>query len=135
MKFNVNKCVVLRCTRLVSQSQPVYSLENQLLQNVTEHLFLGVMLDCKISFSSHIKYTSAKATKIFNFIRRNLYKCSQSTKAKAYNSMVHPILEYCSVWDPHLLKDINELEKIQRLKNYKMGNVELQLVKLSHTYA
>ena len=94
MKFNVNKCVVLRCTRLLSSSQPTYSLENQLLQTVTEHLFLGVMLDCKLSFSSHIKYASAKATKTFNFIRRNLYKCSQSTKAKAYSSIVRPILEY-----------------------------------------
>jgi len=29
--------------------------------------------------------------------------------------MVRPILEYCSsVWDPHLAKDINELEKVQR---------------------
>ena len=29
--------------------------------------------------------------------------------------MVCPILEYCStVWDPHLLKDNNKLEKVQR---------------------
>ena len=29
--------------------------------------------------------------------------------------MVHPIIEYCSsVWDLHLAKDINELEKVQR---------------------
>jgi len=42
-------------------------------------------------------------------------KCSQSTKAKAYSSMVHPTLEYCStVWDPHFLKDINDFEKVQR---------------------
>ena len=74
------------------------------------------MLDSKIFFSPHTKFTSTKATKTFNFIQGNLHKCSQSTKAaKAYSSMVCPILEYGSkVWDSHLLKDINELEKVQR---------------------
>jgi len=76
---------------------------------------LGIMLDSKLSFSTQIRYAAAKATKTLNFIRRNLSKCSQSTKAKAYSSMVRPTLEYCStVWDPHFLKDINELEKVQR---------------------
>ena len=73
------------------------------------------MLDSKLSFYTEIKYAAAKATKTLNFIRRNLYKCSQSTKAKTYSSMVRPILEYCStVWDPHFHKDINELEKVRR---------------------
>ena len=49
MKFNVNKCVVLRCSRLLSQLQPTYLLNNHLLQNVSEHLFLGVTLDSKMS--------------------------------------------------------------------------------------
>ena len=115
MKFNVKKCVVLRCTRLLSSIQPTYSLESQPLQSVTNHLFLGIMLDSKLSFSTEIKYAAAKTTKTLNIIRRNLYKCSQSTKAKAYSSMVHPVLEYCSaVWDPHFHKDIYELEKVQR---------------------
>jgi len=115
MKFNVNKCVVLCCTRLPSSQQPIYSLESNLLQPVSDHLFLGIMLDSKLSFSTQIRYAAAKATNTLNFIRRNLYKCSQPTKAKAYSSMVHPTLEYCStVWDPYFLKDINELEKVQR---------------------
>ena len=70
------------------------------------------MLDSKLSFSTQIKHAAAKATKTLG---RNPYKCSQSTKAKAYSSMVRPILEYCStVWDPHFHKDIYELEKVQR---------------------
>ena len=73
--------------------------------------FLGVTLDSKMSFSSHIKYISVEATRILNFIKRNLCKCSQSTNIP----MVRPILEYCSLlWDTHLVKDINELEKVQR---------------------
>jgi len=43
MKFNINKYAVLCCSRLLSQLQPTYLLDNHLLQNVSEHLFLGVM--------------------------------------------------------------------------------------------
>ena len=112
MKFNVKKCAVLHCTRLLSSIQPTYLFKSQLLQTITNHLFLGIMLDCELSFSTQIKNATAKAT---NTLRRNFYKCSQSNKAKACSSMVHPIIEYCStVWDPHFFKDINELEKVQR---------------------
>ena len=35
--------------------------------------------------------------------------------SKLYKSLVRPILEYCSpVWCPHLKKDLNTLEKVQR---------------------
>ena len=36
-------------------------------------------------------------------------------KEKAYTALVRPAVEYASsVWDPHLQKDINKLEMIQR---------------------
>ena len=39
---------------------------------------------------------------MLNFLRRNLYKCSQEVKASAYISLVRPLMEYaCIVWDPY----------------------------------
>ena len=36
-------------------------------------------------------------------------------KNSCYKSLIVPILEYfCTVWDPHILKDINRTDKIQR---------------------
>ena len=56
-----------------------------------------------------------KASKMLNFIRQNLSKCSKGVKSIAYLSIVRPILEYCSpVWDPYLSTDIQAIEKIQR---------------------
>ena len=47
--------------------------------------------------------------------RRNLNKCSTHIKSIAYTTLVRPILEYASAsWDPHCLKHIKTLERIQR---------------------
>ena len=51
------------------------------------------------------------------FLHRNLKKCPSFIKNSCYKSLIVPILEYCcTVWDPHILQDINtEFDKIQRL--------------------
>ena len=68
-----------------------------------------------MSFSHHIQKISAKATRMLNFIRWNLYNCSKEIKSRAYLTLVRPILEYASpVWDPHLVKDRDQIEKVQR---------------------
>ena len=92
---------------------------------VKEHSYLGVILDQTTSFSPHVNNIVSKASKILNFVKRNLYKCSPLIKATAYISLVRPILEYASsAWDPHLLKDIYSIDQIQRraarwvLQNY-----------------
>ena len=45
--------------------------------------------------------------------------------SKLYKSLVRPILEYCSpVWCPHLKKDLNTLEKVQRrASKCALGNI------------
>ena len=46
---------------------------------------------------------------------QSIYNCSKEIKSKAYRTLVHPILEYASsVWDPHLIKDSDQIEKVQR---------------------
>ena len=57
----------------------------------------------------------AKASQLFNFLRRNLSNCSPSVKATAYLTIFHPVLEYAaSLWDPYQQNDILSLEKVQR---------------------
>ena len=115
MCFNVSKCVVLRCYRILSPSLFTYILNEQSISCIIQHSYLGVTLTSNMSFSPHIQKISAKATRMLNFIRRNLYNCSKEIKSRAYLTLVRPILEYASpVWDPHLVKDRDQIEKVQR---------------------
>ena len=68
-----------------------------------------------MQWSHHIDGICNKASKVLNFIWRNLSKCSTEVKSTAYFTLVRPIMEYAaSVWDPHQQYLIDSIEKIQR---------------------
>ena len=113
MSLNIRKCASVTCCRKPPSFPTSYSILSQLLQHVTEHPYLGVVIDPKMSFSSHIDHKTLKAPRMLNFIKRNLYKCNKEIKCMAYLSLVRPSLEYAaSAWDPYLIKDITAIEKI-----------------------
>ena len=62
MQFNVDKCVTLRCNRLLQPSSFTYFLDSEPLNCVTEHSYLGVLLTSSMSFSPHINNIVAKAS-------------------------------------------------------------------------
>jgi len=115
LKFNINKCTLMRFTRSTSPLTFSYQLNDHVLSTVDQHLYLGVLLHRKLSWSQHISYITRKATRTLNFLKRNLSNCSPEVKAAAYVSMVRTSMEYAAaVWDPHQVGDIQELEKVQR---------------------
>ena len=63
----------------------------------------------------HISIKLSLTTRMLNFVKRNLYRCSAETKCLAYTSIVRPLLEYGSaVWDPYLQKNIHSIEMVQQ---------------------
>ena len=68
-----------------------------------------------MSLSQHINQIISKPTRMLNFVKCNLYRCSAETKCLACISIVRPLLEYGSaVWDPYLQKDIQSIEMVQQ---------------------
>ena len=115
MELNTSKCVVLTCSRSTSSSTFNYTIINQCLQCVTQHPYLGILFDSKMSLSQHINQIISKPTRMLNFVKRSLYRCCAETKCLAYISIVRPLLEYGSaVWDPYLQKDIQSIEMVQQ---------------------
>ena len=53
-----------------------------------------------------------EANRTIGFLKRNLNIVKSDIKEMAYTALVRPTVEYAnSVWDPHLQKDINKLDK------------------------
>ena len=91
-------------------------LGNLPLQKVETFKYLGVLISQDMSWSSHIETTCSKAKKVLGLLYRKFYECSNTeTLVQLYLSLVRPHLEYaCSVWSPHLVKDINAIENVQK---------------------
>ena len=76
--------------------------------------YLGVCINSTLSWNDHCSKIAAKATRVFNFLRRNLYGCTKHSKYKCFRAFLLPILEYvCQAWIPHTQKCIKQLESIQ----------------------
>ena len=73
------------------------------------------MITEELDWSPHINDISTKANKCLGFIKRNISNCPQEFREMAYLPLVRSQLEYaCVAWDPHKIKDISNLEKVQR---------------------
>ena len=115
MRFNLSKCTVMRCTRSQNPMVADYSLHGSILSLSHNHVYLGVMLDDHLSWSTHVTNVANKATRMLHFLKRHLSKCSSHVKASAYLLMVQPVMEYASVvWDSYYQTQISILEKVQR---------------------
>ena len=114
MKFNPSKCTILT----ISRSPPLhkfYSLCGTILQQVSEAKYLGVNISEDLHWSKHIQGLASKASSTLGLLRRNLSLCPQKLREQAYISLIRSRLEHCAaIWDPHLEKDTQQLEAIQR---------------------
>ena len=114
MKFNPKKCNILQ----VSRGDPAshfYELCGEVLQRVSEVKYLGILIASDLTWGKHINQVAKKANSTLGLLRRNLRYCPRAAKTTAYFSLVRSTTEYCAaVWDPHLQKDKDTLEKVNR---------------------
>ena len=76
---------------------------------------LGVEIDSKLNFDLHLGKVITRAYQRINLIFRGFVTKDPIFLKKCYLSYVRPIMEYCSpVWSPHLKKDIEALERVQK---------------------
>ena len=115
MSFNADKCEVMRVTRKSQPLRMFYTIKGQVLQEVTKAKYLGITITDDLQWSTHIANITKKANSNLAFLRRNLKDAPPKVKETAYLSLVRSLLEYsCTVWDPHLRKDTDAIEMVQR---------------------
>jgi len=140
MEFHPEKCQLLRITNKRKPIQLKYNIHGVTLQETSAAKYLGVVIDSRLRFKEQYSELIKKSNKVLSFLRRNVGDCPSNIKAKCYQTLVQPILEYgCAIWDPHHLTDINRIEKVHKrgarfvTGNYKFesGNTNLNMQKLN----
>ncbi|EDO25359.1 predicted protein, partial [Nematostella vectensis] len=79
------------------------------------HPSMGGSEQLLMNWNTHVTNIVGKANKSLGFIRRNLGACPDFVREIAYTTLVRPRVEFASgVWDPHVQKQIKDLESVQR---------------------
>jgi len=141
--FNSSKSCHLSFNQKFTTS---YTISNNTVISKQHHKDLGVTLSVNLEWSTHHDIILSKAYKILGLIRRTFSPLIQPlTKTQLYVSLVRSQLTYCSsIWRPHLIKDINKLEQLQRratkyilndfISDYKTRLLKLNLLPLMYIF-
>lgn len=117
LSFNISKCKYMIVTRKRKSAPPLsLRLSGEPLERVDCYKYLGLLLSSDLSWNSHIHSICGKARKLLGLIYRRYYNYTDpSILLQMYLTLVRPHLEYASqVWSPHLSKDINMIEDVQK---------------------
>ncbi|KAI8426450.1 hypothetical protein MSG28_005277 [Choristoneura fumiferana] len=116
MVLNVSKCQHIKFTRNMNIINSSYAIGGVELEEVCTIRDLGVILDNKLSFISHIDSVVRGCFKMLGFVKRVAKNFKRpKTLETLYNTLVRSRLEYCSqVWNPSYQVHIDRLEKVQR---------------------
>ena len=120
------------------------SVDSVELNTVEQIRDLGVIVDSKLKFTTHIAKITQTAKQRSALLFRAFLTRDAKSLITAYKSYILPLVEYCSpVWSPHSVHDILLLESVQRsytkrilglqfmtysdrLKNLNMVSLELR---------
>ena len=72
------------------------SIDNNIVSHVASNECLGVLIDEKLTFETHIEYICKKACTGIGVLRRIKPFVSLCTLVTLYNSLVQPYFDYCS---------------------------------------
>ncbi|MCG7868954.1 MAG: reverse transcriptase family protein, partial [Candidatus Thiodiazotropha taylori] len=115
MLFNPDKCEHIRITNKRKIVQTSYNIHGHVLKETTKAKYLGVTIDSKLTWNSHVDVVTKRANQTISFLQRNLSSCPKDIKATSYKSLVRPQVEYAAtVWDPPTKTSINKVEAVQR---------------------
>jgi hypothetical protein len=116
MKFNEEKCFRMHLGR--SNQGKAYTMESESehqLTRINHEKDLGVTLDDKLKFNTHIQEVVKKANRTLGNIKHSFKHLDKDLFLMLYKGLVRPHLEYAScVWAPSTKRDQDHIEQVQR---------------------
>ena len=114
LRFNPDKCEVLRITHKRDFSLPTYLLGTS-LKSVKHVKDLGIMVSSDLSWSEQVNVNVNEANKLLGLVHRTVGSSNPSAFSMLYKSLMRPVLEYAAPeWNPYLVQDVLALERVQR---------------------
>lgn len=116
LKLNVSKTKFISYHRGELNFDFTYSILGVHIDRVSVIKDLGIILDEKLNFHTHIEYITAKAKSRLAWIKRFGREFEDPwTIKRLFSAFILPIVEYGSpIWNPYTAEKINRLESIQK---------------------
>ena len=117
LSLNVNKThyMIFRSAQRKVQHKIELKINNQLIDCVGRTKFFGILLDCKLTWSEHIRCISTKVAKGIGILRKARTIVNKKTLLTLYNSLIYPYLNYCiEVWGSANATHLNPLFILQK---------------------
>lgn len=123
MLFNSEKCRVMHIG--IKNTRTEYRMDGTILEDIKEERDLGIIIQNDLKCAKHCAKVVKQANRTLGMIKRSFTYLNQQTVVILYKSLVRPHLEYCvQAWRPHLQKDINLLENVQRRATKLIPNLK-----------
>ena len=115
MTFNSDKFELLRFKINELNLHSYHTPDKSIIKEVACVKDLGVHIDSSGTFEANITEAVKKGNNMAAWILRVFTTREEGPMMTLFKSMVIPRIEYCcQLWSPHLLKDIQRLEAVQR---------------------
>jgi len=113
LNFNISKCIHLS---FKSKSTSAYYLSDSAVSTANSQKDLSLIVSNNLSWTEHYNHIIPHAYNILVLIRHSFNpSLSSPVKIKLYLTLFCSQLMYCTpIWCPYLLKDIQNIERIQR---------------------
>lgn len=115
LEVNAAKCKIISFSHKNSPIQHNYIMNDDTIQRVNEIKDLGVILDSKLNFNTHIEYICKKTMAALHFTRRQAQFFDKDIIKLLYMLLVRSNLEFaCAIWSPHLPTHKETVESVQK---------------------
>ena len=116
VQFNANKTKFLYFTlkRCIPVLPNLYLGEN-IIERTENHVHLGLALDSRLEWKSHVSKIQSRIAKTINSLKRIRWIVPRSTLEKLYKSLVRPVIDYGDIIYNNMNESLSKrLESIQR---------------------
>ena len=95
--INLNKTNLMVFTNKTRRADVSIDVNNHNIKEIKECKFLGIMLDNKLNWHSHINYISNKISKSVAILRLLKYIFPKNILKTLYLTLVYPYIIYCNI--------------------------------------